>query len=406
MRSGLSLSTAVAACLFRYCAIGVMPGLCFRPTWLTNAKIEAISGPHLSLALHEFVMEQPQPKGSRKAFVISMTIAALVVTLSAAFWLYYQHRLREVPPRPDATQHARVVARLQVAPQPPNTSSAATPEQSPAPMQSPERPQFFPTLDPMEQFRDDLRKALLGDLGTTFPGLERALDVQTLKSNDPSYRQILFQILDAAEKEPPDRRPELLLSADLVAAQLWCAMEDKEGCDQLRHDLARYHLTLQGDVLGGVFVYSRDLLWRLWQDYAETDWGQRAFVLLLDRGWDTSPTCAKGAEQFREVIRQGESFLLQWPNSAQRTVVTFLVAQANVTWWSLSLETVGEMSDYVDPKQYQTGAEDARNKAIAYFDQLEQSAPGTIYGEFARQILPALRGGRSIAGYRFFCVYD
>ena len=121
---------------------------------------------------------------------------------------------------------------------------------------------------------------------------------------------------------------------------------------------------------------------------------------------DTSPTCEKGPEQFREVIRQGESFLQQRPGSPQRAVVTLLVAEAYATWWSLGNETRGEMSDYVDPKQYQQGAEEARIKAVSYFEQVAKLTPESRLGQYARQVLPALRDREALDNYRFFCIYD
>lgn len=259
----------------------------------------------------------------------------------------------------------------------------------------------------MDQFREDLDKTVVAQLAPAFPELQTFLGVQTTKSNDPAYRRIVFQLLGAAEKTPPDQRPAILFAADQVAQEIWCATEDKAECDQLRVDFARYQLTLARDELGGVFIYPRDLLWRLWRDYTATDWGEQAFVLLLDRGWDTSGTCEKGEDQTREVIHQGESFLRQQPSSPYRGIVTLLVAEAYASWWSLSNEPAGGgMSGYVDPKQFQEGAEAARIKAIGYFDQVVQSAPGTRLSEFALQVLPPLRDRQVLDSYRFFCVYD
>jgi hypothetical protein len=258
----------------------------------------------------------------------------------------------------------------------------------------------------MEEFHHDLNKVVLRELGTTFPELQTVLGVQTTKSNDPTYRHVVFQLLDAAEKMPVHQRPAIFLATDLVAQEIWCAVEDKAECEQLRSNFDRYHLTLQGAGLGGVYVYSHDLLWSLWRDYPATDWGERAFVLLLDHGWDTSPTCQKGSEQFREVIRQGESFLQQRPSSLQRGVVTLLVGEAYATWWSLGNETRGDMSDYADPKQYQNGAEDARIKAIGNLEQVVQREPEKKLGEYARQVLTALRDREALENYRFYCIYD
>ncbi len=353
-------------------------------------------------------MEETSPKGTRKTLLKLLAIAVSLAAVSAGAWFYYYFRLQDVPPPPEMRpQRVRAEARILLTPQASNTPNAGALSEPPTPLnQAPESPRFYTTLNPMEQYHLDLNKAVLHELGSAFPELQTVLGVQTTKSNDPAHRRVVFQLLDAAEKMPANQRPAIFLAADLVAQEIWCAMEDKAECDHLRSDLARYQLNLQGAGLGGVFVYSHDLLWRLWRDYPATDWGERAFVLLLDHGWDTSPTCEKGAEQFREVIRQGETFLQQRPNSPQRGVVTLLVAGAYATWWSLSKETRVDMSDYVDAKQYQNGAEDARIKAIGYFEQVVQLAPETKLGEYARQVLPALRERKAFDTYRFYCIYD
>jgi hypothetical protein len=154
-------------------------------------------------------------------------------------------------------------------------------------------------------------------------------------------------------------------------------------------------------------IYRHDLLWRLWRDYPATDWGERAFVLLLDSGWDTSSICEKGEDQTREVIRQGESFLRERPSSPYRGVVTLLVAEAYASWWSLGNEPTGsDMSAYVDRKQFEEGAEAARIKAISSFEEVLQLAPGTGFSKFALEVLPPLRDRQILDNHRFYCVYD
>lgn len=107
------------------------------------------------------------------------------------------------------------------------------------------------------------------------------------------------------------------------------------------------------------------------------------------------------------MIRQGESFLQQRPTSPRRAAILLLVGQAYATWWSLSNETVDSpVADYVDPKRYNEGAEQARLKAIGYFEQVVQLAPETKFAEYAHQILPALREQQIQNTYKFFCVYD
>jgi len=265
----------------------------------------------------------------------------------------------------------------------------------------------------MGEFRQDLTKTVLGELTPAFPELPTVLNGQHGNKTESSQR-VAFHLLDAAKDAPADQRPAILFAADLVASQLICdkygekdAPKEAVDCAQLQSGLARYHLTLKEDHLGGVFYYPRDLLWRIWRDYPTTSWGERAFVLLLDHGWDTSATCEKGEDQTHEVIREGESFLQNRPGSPYRAVVTLLVAEAYASWWSLSNETNGsDMSSYVDPKQFQEGAEEARIKAIHYFEQLPQLAPGTKLSEFAQQVLAPLREQQVLDNYRFFCVYD
>jgi hypothetical protein len=180
------------------------------------------------------------------------------------------------------------------------------------------------SVHPMEQFLEDLRKELVQQLTPAYPHLPE-LNREAVGALDPVYRE--------------------------------------EHCDQLRDQIAEHKLTLAYSELGGGSYYQHDLLWRLWEQFPATDSGERAFVLLLDFGWDTSSTCAKGADLFREVILQGESFLQQHSNSPYRDYVVHLVGQAYSTYWSLSKQPTPAMADYVDPKLYQEGSEQARLKA-------------------------------------------
>ena len=52
------------------------------------------------------------------------------------------------------------------------------------------------------------------------------------------------------------------------------------------------------------------------------------------------------------------------------------------------------------------GAEAARIKAIGYFEEVVQLAPGTSLSGFALEVLPPLRETQILDNYRFFCVYD
>lgn len=336
----------------------------------------------------------------------------VAIFLMAAFSVvggYYRYTgTQEVAPPPPKPSAGRATAVIALDPQSSQAPAPGAPGQAPPHVDTPERTAVrISSRDPLEQFRKDTRTALLQRLAPAFPELPRYLSVEQDDSRDPAYRRYLMQFLDAAEKAQPDQQPAMLLAGDFMAGAVWCPSEAGKLCTDVRNDFAQHKLSLEHSELGSGFYYQHDLLWRLWRDYPNTDWGERAFVLLLDAGWDTSGTCAKGADQFREVIRQGESFLQQHPNSSYRSFVVHLVGQAYATWWALSNQPLPGMEDYVDPKLYQKGAAEARLKAIAYFEQALQLAPGTPLAQYAQEILPALRDQQLTQdGYRFFCVYD
>ena len=354
-------------------------------------------------------MQQLAHKNPRKTVFLFVAFVFLTTALSIAGWFYRYSRLQEGPPPTAQPPRApRPLARIMADPQAAMAPVTGTLGKSRSlPEQIPARSRFEISLDPMQEFQQDLRKALLHDLVPGFPELPKFLGDPVAKIPDSAHERLVFQLIDAVENEQADQRPAILLAADLVANEIWCPSENKEQCNQLRSQFAQHKLTLEYSELGGGFYYQRDLLWRVWQQYPETEWGERAFVVLLELGWDTSGTCAKGSEQFREMIRQGESFLQQRPTSPHRAVILLLVGQAYATWWSLSNETADSpMADYADPKRYNEGAQQARLKAIGYFEQVAQLAPETKFAEYAHLILPALRNQQIQTAYKFFCVYD
>lgn len=358
-------------------------------------------------------MEQGAATNPGKSKIFIFAAGLLLAAAGASGWFYYSSRMRDLPPPPaKAPPGIRPVARIVMAPQPSGTPAEGAPsEPLPAALAGPDRIQFEAAPDPLKKFRADVNEAVAREVSAAFPQLRMVLDEPLAGSNEAANERTFLQLLEAAEKAPPERRPVILLAADLVGEHLGCEKSGETGpvetrCPELRSGLARYQITLQYDQLGLGVYYARDLLWRVWGDYPATDWGQRAFVLLLDRGWDTSATCAKGADQTKEVIHQGEGFLQQRPGSPYRGAVTLLVAEAYASRWSLSAKPKDGMADYVNPKEFHEGAEEARIKAIGYFEQASQLAPGTELSEYAGDVLPHLREKQVLENYRFYCVYD
>lgn len=330
-----------------------------------------------------------------------LTAVGLLSGVSAGGWFYHTQR-----PSTTAPPQTRAKAVIMAAPQPTATPAAASSEAAlPSPL--PARPRFRVPGDPMNQVRADITRAVVDELSPSFPDLKTVLGFATSRNAEPRHQRLLFELLDSADKAREDQKPAILLAANLVAQEIGCDTEYKEQCEKLRAEFARYKLRLNYSELDGGYFYQGDLLNRIWQDYPETQWGERTFVLLLDRGWDPSTTCEKGTDQFREVIRQGEWFLQQRPASSYGGAVTFLVAQAYITWWTLSNETeTSDMADYINAEEYRKGAEEARLAAIRYFEELERIAPETQFGHYARRVLPSLKEQQVPNHYRFFCIYD
>ena len=356
-------------------------------------------------------MESPSIKHHVSKKLVVGIVGLLMVGAAAISCLYYYHRLNDVRPAPVATR-LLVLPTAKIMPARQASTIAGTGAPSASTVNATQKSRTHIEPDPVDEFRQKMKLLALGELSSAFPDLQTVLHEQEQNGGSPQDRRVIFQLLDAEKTAPADQRPAILFVADLVASRIACdtsntRAEANADCAHLQADFSRYGLTLNYEELGGGMFYPRDLLWRIWAEYPQTLWGERAFVLLLDLGWDTSGTCEKGGDQTREVIRQGESFLRQRPNSPYRAVVTLLVAEGYASWWSLSNEPAGsEMSDYLDPKRFQEGAEAARMKAIACFEEVLQLVPGTEMSRFAGQVLPPLRDHQILDNYRFFCVYD
>ncbi len=237
------------------------------------------------------------------------------------------------------------------------------------------------------------------------------------------FHDALVRLLTSAKTSPRDRQPVLLLAADQLAWRLPLVMTSDKSQTQhwaeWRTQLAGLGASYEESAMSpdeNPWTYTGTLLRRVWTDYSETDWGQRAFLLLLSHGWDTGVDCAAGSDQFRAVIQQGIPFLEKYPNSPYRLDVQLAVAQAYETWWSLSKapksedyvnefgEELGEAYSDGDPAKYQDGAEAARQRAIAFYEQLLQTVPQSDHAAYASRMLPRLKLGFDTGQRRSYCI--
>ena len=264
------------------------------------------------------------------------------------------------------------------------------------------------------KFEADVARSLVNQLHDSFPDLLRLLTADPAVADQEGAYRTALDLAGRARGAQGERRAVLLLAADRVATKIWFPIEHAQEPEvkQKMENLRAHGLTLRGAGLGGVWVYSGDLLRDIWREFPATSWGEDAFVFLLASGWDTSPTCEAGADRFREVIRQGEKFLTDRPASPRRPQVLFYVAEAYETWWSLSQAVpctgnqTADCDDYANPGDYQQGSAEARQKAIEAYEQLAQFAPQSDEAAYAQRHLPLLKQGEDTNQRRFFCIYD
>jgi len=255
----------------------------------------------------------------------------------------------------------------------------------------------------VEQWQNQLSSA--GPAGQT---RVRAFVIAAPQTNwkPEKFYDALVRLLTNAKIAPPDRQPVLLFASDRLAWRLpWLMNNDYSQAghwQKWRTNLASFGVTYEQSSEGGR-TYTSALLKRVEADYPETDWGERAFLILLTHGWDTGVDCEAGSDQFRHVIARGLAFLEKRPNSPYQLDVQLIVAQAHETWWSLSQAPTDQEDSDANPQEYKEGAEAARQQAIARYEHLLQFAPQSDQAAYARRVLPRLKQSIDTGQRRFYC---
>ena len=109
-----------------------------------------------------------------------------------------------------------------------------------------------------------------------------------------------------------------------------------------RRQLAPYGVNYTGpNHYSGDLEYDRRFLRQAWDRYPETPWGQRAFLMLQTLSCTAPNFGCQGPNCFREVIRQGERFLREYPQTPFLKEQTYHLALAYETWWSLGQARTG-----------------------------------------------------------------
>jgi hypothetical protein len=257
---------------------------------------------------------------------------------------------------------------------------------------------------------------LLGDFSDS-PDSPDSPDADTQPKPETVYKAVIA-LLDRAAGATADRRAALLLAADRLAEQWQLPAAAKLPGDletRIGHLASAAGAHFRWDPLGAAWVYQHDLLWTVWHEAPESEWGQDAFFLLLEHGWDTSGVCRAGADQFRTVIEQGRQFVGKFPESPARQPVEFLIAQAYETWWSLGewsacspVTDAGTAPCGHAPgsARYRAGSAAARAKAIEIYQSLLAADPQTYGTPALRRHLARLKLGIDTNQRRFYCLYD
>lgn len=262
---------------------------------------------------------------------------------------------------------------------------------------------------------DDLKR----DLGGLYlsPGQHPESEAERLKA-ERATSAALFELLRRTrdpEEEDRNRQAAILVAADELVVRLGALLVSRsmEGgreilaeapnVDRLQRQLAPYGVKYYGvGRYSGVFEYDRALLRRAWESFPDTPWGQRALLMMHRLICSVPRPRCQGPNCFREVIREGEKLLQDYPDTPFRNEQIFHLALAHETWWSLSLAKQGDLSAEGAQVDKQS-AEQARRKAIELYEQLLALAPHSVEAQSAALRLPWLKLRLDTAERTFFC---
>jgi hypothetical protein len=231
---------------------------------------------------------------------------------------------------------------------------------------------------------------------------------------DSRARAALLRLLRRSDGEPDQRAAALVAADDLAVrlGRLLVARTVERGsefltlvadAENIRAQLAKHGIRY-GDIghYSGDLEYDRSLLHRAWTEYPDTLWGQRAFLMLQRLGCTDSPFRCPGPNCFISVIRQGEEFLNENPDSPVRSEQIYHLALAYDTWWSLGQAESGDITA-MGARVTRASAERARLRAIDLYEQLLRIAPGTSKARAAQIALPRLKLKLDTGERTFFC---
>ena len=151
----------------------------------------------------------------------------------------------------------------------------------------------------------------------------------------------------------------------------------------------------------GEFIPAKDPvdLIQLATQHQDSRWGREAFLMMTRLGWSEG-ACQEGPDQFREVIQHGEQFLKKYPSSEVSDSVRLELANAYATWWNQSLSDPNP--PYPGPEPYKAGAEHAKQRAIALYQQYlrAQKTPAVKVQKRLKALQESPKGSET---FDYFC---
>ena len=129
--------------------------------------------------------------------------------------------------------------------------------------------------------------------------------------------------------------------------------------------------------------------------------GELAFLLLMKRGFNTSPGCENGDELFRQVLRRGTEYRRQRRRTDVEARVHFMMGDAYRDIVALAAGQHGDT--YADPATYKPEEANARTKAIAEYRAglvLDDKSEVSI---IAKERLRGLQAGEAPHDTSFYC---
>ncbi|HXI43753.1 MAG TPA: hypothetical protein VNH83_27470, partial [Bryobacteraceae bacterium] len=125
--------------------------------------------------------------------------------------------------------------------------------------------------------RTPLDRRLMLDLGAVFPSLRTLLGEDSDEGRRVMRHETLQALLTAAAAAAGDRKAELLIAANRVAALIPEGQAGDPAERQRSETMAGFVLHYQYSPLGAGWEYQHDLLRQVWRDYPNTVWGGEAF---------------------------------------------------------------------------------------------------------------------------------